>query len=122
MKKKVTVTIDEGIWEKFSELKWDKRKSVSEMVEELIRANLKIEFSGFTFDGGVRKPNVPEVSEVEKTEAPPPLPSDKKVAVISDLKTKLSEVKETSRERMKRLHPRDICQGCRNYNKDCTCP
>ena len=40
-KQKVTLSIDPEVWEAFCELKWKTRKSISEMVENLMKLDLE---------------------------------------------------------------------------------
>ena len=78
-KERITVTIDKEVLVKFRELKWEKRKSLSEMVEELIKANLGIEVSGFVFDGEEDTPVI--------ISTPPEIP---KKRVIEELRSAIS--------------------------------
>ena len=79
----------------------------------LLSLHLGVKGDGLSSDG-------PKV-EVSVVEAPPPLSSDKKASKISELKGQLSEVTETPRQRMKRMHPNDMCMGCKELNKNCRC-
>lgn len=119
MKQKVTISVDGEIWEKFSELKWERRKSVSQMVEDLIRESLGRNSS--TAEQGFCKPKVEgsSPSSGSKTE---------KIAELkatgyfnSKPKEDPEPVKETPFQRMRRLHPNDMCMKCRELNKNCKC-
>ena len=113
MKKKVTITVDEGIWAKFSELKWDSRKSVSEMVEGLIKVEL-----------GKLKPvserTIKKAEEMLSGENPIIVPVKSKVVDIPSAKP-VEKATNDLRSIWKVKHPRDMCPQCHNYNKDCVC-
>jgi len=95
--KRVTITVDEGWW-----------KSV-----RIKALGLGVTTSGYIM--GMRYGGDPVIEKSEKANK----------SLKSDKSEKADEVvrseKESPRERMKRLHPNDVCMGCRNYNKDCTC-
>ena len=112
MKKKVTITVDEGIWAKFSELKWDSRKSVSEMVEGLIKVEL-----------GKLKP----VSERTIKKAEEMLSGENPIIVhaknkVVDVPVKpVEKAAKDLRSIWKGKHPNDMCNGCKELNKNCKC-
>jgi len=76
-KERITVTIDREVLVKFRELKWEKRKSLSEMVEELIKASL---------GGLVRQESKKEDTPVVVS-TPPEIPKEQ---VIEELRSAIS--------------------------------
>ena len=109
MKKRVSIYIEEGVWEDLKGRAWEAKKSASSYLEGLI-TGLKAPPN----DVAILEKNIEQRDdEIEAANAK-----------LMENRKKIAELKSSGmdlRTQYKMSHPTQMCPQCRERNRDCKC-